>query len=242
MPPGRLQPQAIIPAWSNQSGEPRRPSPQGQSSWLLGRRGAVVAEQFRRATPSTPATVPPHNPAAAYVVPGGAALAVDGESAHTLSPDHHRGHGPSAAMATSLGPATRQPARTAGPYARSGTISRGPMHTDSRRLSILTTAAEIGDRDRSLAPAAATQPAPSYSDKQNAATRRVTSCCRPGRRDWSCGDPILVGMISYGEIDARVKPANPQGLERRCTLMSAAASFIRRYRYGSSAGTSRICG
>ena len=63
----------------------------------------------------------------------------------------------------------------------------------------------------------------SYADRQVVVTSDGTAVLSFGPTRLELWRSDLVRMLSYGEIDARVKPANTR-LGRGCTLMSAAAS------------------
>jgi outer membrane protein assembly factor BamB len=63
----------------------------------------------------------------------------------------------------------------------------------------------------------------SYSDKNVVVTADGSTVLSAGPTRLELWRSDLIRMISYGEIDARVKPAN-QGIGTGCTLMSAAAS------------------
>lgn len=63
----------------------------------------------------------------------------------------------------------------------------------------------------------------SYADKQVVLTSDGSSVLSAGPTRLELWRSDLIRMISYGEIDARVKPAN-KGVGTGCTLMSAAAS------------------
>lgn len=63
----------------------------------------------------------------------------------------------------------------------------------------------------------------SYADKQVVLTSDGSTVLSAGATRLELWRSDLIRMISYGEIDARIKPAN-KGIGTGCTLMSAAAS------------------
>lgn len=175
-----------------------------------------------RATLSTPATVPPHNPAPAYAVPGALHSLWTANSPHTLSPiiigdkvlsgDGHVVEARDAPTGQNRWTYARNDDLCGVSYVYGLAVA---VYPDDRGCGQVT-AIDAGTGRRNTART-------SYSDKQITlrSDGNVVLSAGPTRLELWRSD--LVRMISYGEIDARVKPAN-QGLGTGCTLMSAAAS------------------
>lgn len=175
-----------------------------------------------RATISKPATVSPHSPASPHNVPGALHTLWTANSAHTLSPIVI-GDMVITGDGRTVEAREAQTGQNRWTYARKNDLC-GVSYVYSLAVAVYpdergcgqVTAIDAGSGRRNTART-------SYSDKQVTlrSDGNVVLSAGPTRLELWRSD--LVRMISYGEIDARVKPAN-QGLGTGCTLMSAAAS------------------
>lgn len=175
-----------------------------------------------RATISRPAVVPPHNPTPAHAVPGALHTLWTANSPHTLSPivigdmvilgDGRTVEAREAQTGQNRWSYARKDSLCGVSYVYGLALA---VYPDSRGCGQVT-AIDAGTGRRNTART-------SYSDKQITLRSDGNVVLSAGATRLELWRSDLVRMISYGEIDARVKPAN-RGLGTGCTLMSAAAS------------------
>ena len=175
-----------------------------------------------RATISRPASVPAPSPTPAREVP--ASLGSSGPPPARRPSSRSLSAGPSspATGAPSKG-AIRSPAQCGGATRATAICAGSPGSTATRSRSIATTGAAVRSARSTDPPAGAGPP-------EAAMPTSVSSLSSDGTTVLSAGDTRLelwrsdmVRMLSYGEIDARVKPSS-KGLHTGCRLTSAAAS------------------
>lgn len=184
--------------------------------------GVLWWNSSARATISKPATVPSHNPAAAHAVPGALHTLWTANSPRTLSPivigdmvitgDGRTVEAREAQSGQNRWTYARKDGLCGVSYVYGLAVA---VYPDDRGCGQVT-AIDAGTGRRNTART-------SYSDRQITlrSDGNVVLSAGPTRLELWRSD--LVRMISYGEIDARVKPAN-KGIGTGCTLMSAAAS------------------
>jgi hypothetical protein len=188
---------------------------------------AVVAVLFwwnssARATISRPATSPAPNPIPARVVPDALHQLWTADSPRTLSPivvggtvvtgDGHtvEGHDP-------------QTGQTRWTYARDTNLC-GVSYVYDLAVAVYPDIRGCGQVSSINGGTGRRGPTRSaYADKQVVLSSNGSAILSAGPTRLELWRSDLVRMLSYGEIDARVKPVN-QGIGTGCTLMSAAAS------------------